>query len=305
VWDIAFPRLQVPDLDVMEKFLTDFGMTRSARTDTALYMRGAGPAHHLHVSEVGEPALVAVAFEATRGEDLDTLAAATGAAVEDTGEPGGGRRVVLTDPNGLRVEVVYGIEKLAPIEHDPVSLNLGSRVERQGNVTRVASGPSRVLRLGHGGINVVDLEGNYEWYHRHLGIVKTDVVGMGGMDFGYFCHCDRGADYADHHNFLLARSMMPGESLINHFSWEVVDVDDIFAGHHHLAEAGHRHNWGIGRHTLGSQLFDYWRDPWGQIHEHYTDGDLVNEDHEVGEYGPDGAMSQWGPQMPPDFGRVA
>ena len=39
VKDIAYVRLRAPDLDEAELFLTDFGLTRSARTDTALYMR--------------------------------------------------------------------------------------------------------------------------------------------------------------------------------------------------------------------------------------------------------------------------
>ena len=40
--DIAYVRFQAPDLDKMEAYLLNFGMVRSARTDTALYMRGAG-----------------------------------------------------------------------------------------------------------------------------------------------------------------------------------------------------------------------------------------------------------------------
>ena len=34
--DMAFPTLQVPDLDLQEKFLIDFGLTRVARTDDTL-----------------------------------------------------------------------------------------------------------------------------------------------------------------------------------------------------------------------------------------------------------------------------
>jgi hypothetical protein len=33
---------------------------------------------------------------------------------------------------------------------------------------------------------------------------------------------------------------------------------------------------GCGRHLLGSRIFDYWRDSWGQKHEYYTDGDLFD-----------------------------
>ena len=46
VTDIAYGRLRAPDLDVMEEFLTRFGMHRSDRTANALYMRGTDPAHH-------------------------------------------------------------------------------------------------------------------------------------------------------------------------------------------------------------------------------------------------------------------
>ena len=42
VRDIAFGRLQAPDLDVEEEFLTNFGMIRQERTKAALYMRGTG-----------------------------------------------------------------------------------------------------------------------------------------------------------------------------------------------------------------------------------------------------------------------
>ena len=53
--DVAFGRLAAPDLDQMEEFLTDFGMVRSARTPTALYMRGTGADGFLHVTHLGEP----------------------------------------------------------------------------------------------------------------------------------------------------------------------------------------------------------------------------------------------------------
>ena len=53
VKDIAFVRYQVTDLDRMEAFLTDFGLQRAVRTESALYMRAADTAHHVHISELG------------------------------------------------------------------------------------------------------------------------------------------------------------------------------------------------------------------------------------------------------------
>ncbi len=38
--EFAWPRMEAPDLDEMEEFLTHFGLIRAERTPTALYMRG-------------------------------------------------------------------------------------------------------------------------------------------------------------------------------------------------------------------------------------------------------------------------
>ena len=55
------------------------------------------------------------------------------------------------------------------------------------------------------------------------------------------------------------------------------DIDDVAMGHDHLAQAGkYEHMWGLGRHVLGSQVYDYWADPWGRVHEHWADSDRLN-----------------------------
>ena len=76
VADMAFGRLRSPDLDVMEEFLTRFGLVRSARTPTALYMRGTDPPHHLHVTEKGDPKFVGFGYHAESEDDLKRLAKA-------------------------------------------------------------------------------------------------------------------------------------------------------------------------------------------------------------------------------------
>ena len=46
--------------------------------------------------------------------------------------------------------------------------------------------------------------------------------------------------------------------------------------HDFLAQQGYEQRWGVGKHVLGSQVFDYWKDPAGFTLEHFTDGDLFN-----------------------------
>src|SRR5215470_1482369 len=109
VTDIAYGKLRSPDLDLQEEFMTRFGLVKSARTKNALYMRGTDPPHHIHVTEVGEPRYVGIAVHAASYEDLEKISRVEGASkIEDIDEPGGGKRVRLTDPDGYQVEVVHG-----------------------------------------------------------------------------------------------------------------------------------------------------------------------------------------------------
>lgn len=119
VRDIAWIRLQSPDLDQAEKYLTDFGMLVSERTGDALYMRGTDPSHHIHITELGPSKVLSVAFHADSEADLHRLTRhADGASeVEGINEPGGGKRVRLKEHNGYMIEVVHGV---APVEAVPV-----------------------------------------------------------------------------------------------------------------------------------------------------------------------------------------
>jgi catechol 2,3-dioxygenase-like lactoylglutathione lyase family enzyme len=305
VTDLAYARLSAPDLDAMETFLVDFGMIRAARTDSALYMRGTGPRPYVHVTERGTPKFVGMAFEAASDEDLETLARADGAsAVEDLDGPGGGKRVRLTDPNGFQVEVVHGIAPVEPLDTRHLLYNSGvDRYKRAGALQRIPKQPSRVIRLGHCGVNIPDIHGTNAWYQDHLGIVTSDVVYGGHEDntLAIFNRIDGGADYVDHHVFFTVQSE---ETKLGHIAFEVQDIDDVAVGHDYLIERGaYAHYWGVGRHTLGSQVFDYWYDPWGHTHEHWTDGDVVNDRHETGVYPVEvGLANQWGAPYPGEIG---
>ena len=114
VKDLAYVRLQSPDLDRALEFLTNLGMVRSARTADRLYMRGTDPSHHIHVTHLGPPKYLGLAFWVDGEDELKSLSQVSGATgIEDIDEPGGGRRVRLTDPHGYQIEAVCGIEELA------------------------------------------------------------------------------------------------------------------------------------------------------------------------------------------------
>src|SRR5271156_2927691 len=218
--ELAYGRLQSPDLDRAEAFLTEFGMVRAARTKTALYMRGTDPAHHIHVTELGEPRFLSLAFAVSDPDDLRRVATLPGAsAIESIDEPGGGRGVRLTDPDGQGVEVVYGIEPMPLLPVARPALNLGANRPRNGEPQRPPLGASHVKRIGHGVLMTTDLRRMVAWYRETLGFLASDDVYAGSPDnvVGSFNRLDHGDAYVDHHVFFCIQGKKNG---LNHLSFE-------------------------------------------------------------------------------------
>ena len=302
--DLAYGRLRSPDLDKQEEFLTAFGMVRADRTKNALYMRGTDPAHHLHVTELGEPKFVGIAFHAGSLEDLEKLARVEGASpIEEIDEPGGGKRVRLTDPDGYQIEIIHGMEQLPKIPLNRPPVNTGEDKTQRRNALYykgVERGPSHVKRFGHFVLMTPNFEKMLGWYRDTLGFRCSDDVYADSKDniVGSFNRLDRGDDYVDHHAFFCIRGDKSG---LNHFSYEAADIDDIMIGHEHMKSKGYEHFWGIGRHSLGSQVFDYWGDPWGRVHEHWADTDVLNASIPPNLIGRHELNGPWGEPIPAKF----
>ena len=308
VRELAYGRLRAPDLEEMEEFLTHFGMTRAARTPQALYMRGTDARHHIHVTEKGEPAFLGFAYYAAEEEDLGRLAAAPGAsAVESIDEPGAGKRVRLREPNGYEIEVIHGVETPEPVPVARDKMNSGAEpLRRAGSLMRPSKSPAPVKRIGHGVLATPRVEETARWFRDTLGFLCSDDVYDGEKSniVGSFNRCDCGDEYTDHHALFCIRNERAG---LSHLSFEVPDADAVFMDHEYLAGLGkYEHMWGIGRHILGSQIFDYWCDPWRHVHERWADTDRLNarsDSHLV--MAAEGFGSQWGPGAPEKFVRHA
>jgi catechol-2,3-dioxygenase len=302
ITDIAYVRVQLPDLDRAEQFFSDFGMLRSARTPTALYMRGTGVSHHVHVAELGDPKFLGLAFKAANESDLHALTAVRGASpVEMIQEPGGGKRVTLTDPDGNRVEVVHGIAEVLAVPHEVLPLNDAANVlRRAGTLSRHTKRAAKVVRIGHAVLRSHIPRPMVQWYQDTLGLLCSDeVFAPNGALALSFNRVDRGSEYVDHHVLLIDIGPTTG---LNHAAYEIQDIDDLMLGHDHLRAKGYESVWGIGRHVYGGQLFDYWMDSWDFMYEHWTDTDRVNAEFRgVVDGTPESAAGPWGPQVPERF----
>lgn len=271
--DIAHVRFAAPDIGAMRQFLEDFGLL-CFEQDGRLYGRGSDGAPFVHATETGEAGFRGLAFRVASRADLDALAAADAVVVEASSAPGGGHVVRLTDPDGNCVEAVTGQGWGDPATPDSEApFNSAAARRRLRAPVRVERRPSHVRRLGHVVLNVADFRTSEAWYKARFGFITSDEIEAApGLAIGAFMRCDRGDTPTDHHTLFLAQLPLgPG---FNHAAFEVEGLDDLMAGHEHLKRQGRIAAWGVGRHILGSQIFDYWKDPWGHELEHWTDGDL-------------------------------
>ena len=294
-----------PDLRLAERFLTDFGLVVVHKTPDVLYLRGAGPAAYCYRVHSGKrPRFAGLGFCVPSEADLHKLADLPGASkIESSPHPGAGQFTGLHDPSGFAVEVVYGRSEAENLEYrPPLSLNQGVLPARINIPQRPPVRPPEIYKLGHVVLEVAEYQKKCEWFTYHFGMIPSDVqVLPDGSPVVTFMRLDLGDHPADHHTMAIAQGFTPGYS---HSAYEVVDADAIGMGQKILRERGWKHAWGIGRHILGSQLFDYWQDPWGDKHEHYCDGDMFTAEKEMGvECASADAMAQWGQRMPASFAR--
>ena len=302
---LAWLEFEKPDLDRAEKFGTDFGFTVADRTPDTLLLRGRQAAAACVVVHRGPQArFVGPAYQAAARDDLDRLARGTGGTVT---AHWGGHAVLLRDPSGYPVRVVYGVPELSALpERAPLPLNfgnLGSELARVNATQRPARQPAEIQRLGHVALGTTKFRAALDWYLDTLGLIVSDFLYLDGQrDRGpsmAFIRCDLGGVPSDHHT--LAMALMPQTGYL-HSAYQLTDLDEVAASGEYLRERGYRHAWGLGRHIQGSQIFDYWRDPDKLMFEHYADGDVFDSSAQPG-WAPlsVSGLAQWGPKATAEF----
>ncbi len=307
--DVAYLRFEAPDLRVMQTFLEDFGLIVTAAETPdgvpVLYSRGTGPDPVIHIVQQGEPRFLGLGFLMASADDLEALASMEGASpIEIMETPGGGRRVRFADPQGFEVDGFFGWDECEVIVPDQrVPINSGQNRRRQNVPVRFQSGPSHVMRLGHVVLWVKDFRSSERWYKERFGLVTSDEIWAEDESnvIGAFTRCDRGNEPSDHHSVFLLQGPDDNAGQLQHAAFEVNDWDDVLLGHDHLTDRDYVHQWGIGKHILGSQVFDYWRDPHNHILEHFSDGDLFDVNHPPGFHPVEVLRTvQWGDKFPHD-----
>ncbi|MBT8480420.1 MAG: glyoxalase [Myxococcales bacterium] len=301
--ELAYLSFERPALGEAERFLTDFGLHVTHRSADTLWFRNAGRSPFCHVvMKATKSRFAGLAFRVATRQELEALSCLPCAsAIEPMEAPGGGERVQLSDPAGFVVDAVHGQSEVEPLPHRaPLRVNSPKTHSRVNDAQRPALAAPETTKLGHVVLEVPPFQDTCAWYAQHFGLIPSDVqVLPDGSPAVVFMRLDLGATPADHHTVAIVQGFA---SIFGHCAYEVVDADAVAMGQRWMRERGWRHAWGVGRHILGSQVFDYWNDPYGAKHEHYSDGDVFTADHPMGVHALSrAAMSQWGPVMPKSF----
>jgi catechol 2,3-dioxygenase-like lactoylglutathione lyase family enzyme len=302
---LAYVIFDRPDLAKAEKYLIDFGLRTVSNDGSMLFMRGTASAPYCYVvRKAATPRFVGIGLEIESMAEFQALARLPGASpIEPMTWPGGGRCVHFSDPSGFRVDAVFERSPAPSLPHrPPLAMNSVDLAARVNETQRPPLTPPDAIRIGHVALELADFQATSGWYARHFGFIPSDVqVLPDGSPAVAFMRLDRGDTPADHHSLALAQTFAPA---LNHVSFEVIDTDSIGVGHRLMRDRGCKPAWGPGRHFLGSQIFDYWHDPWGDKHEHYCDGDLFTSDYPTGLHPASReGMAQWGQAMPRSFTR--
>lgn len=303
---LAYVTYAVDDLNKLESFLTDFGLQTSHKTSDVLYMRGAGATPYLYVAEKkAKSEYISLAFEVQSRADLEIAAAISGASrIEELTAPGGGERVRLISPGKQVIDLVHGIAPVAALQtRQTFPLNISDTQPRKNRPVRQRAEATPVLRLGHCALWVEDGAAETAWFLKHLEMAASDYICIPGDQepkvVGAFLRMDHGADFVEHHCILVNESLNAG---CHHASFEVLDMDAVFAAHEFLRTRNWSLDAGVGRHYLGSLIYDYWTDPFGNRIEHYTDSDIINDEYQPTRFvGGAEETTQWGMAPPPQF----
>ena len=252
------------DYDSQRKFLLDFGFSVAEESADVVYFRGYGTQPFVYCLKRGdEDSFDGAAFVVDSLEDLELATKLPKATqIYHLKTPGGGKCVTFYDAaDNFPFHLVYGQSLVEMTNTFPeLAYNFPTSKHRSVNRTqRFEKGPAPVHKLGHFGLCVTDFAAAYKFYTENFNFKASDLVydvkGGKERDMTCFFHLDRGMEVVDHHSFFIFEGP---KYHVHHSSFEVHDFDAQSLGHDWLREKGWENCWGVGRHVMGSQIFDYW-----------------------------------------------
>lgn len=288
----------VPDLDIAEKFYAAFGFDVRRREDASGKWLDLLTFGHPHcwasLVQQGERKQLQYISYGIYAEDEPVFCeriTALGLAIapHPLGEAGG---LWLRDPDGLAVQLMVA-NKVSPSEPSKVNAPNSVAPGKGAAPSRSQVAQVRPRYLSHILQFTPDVTRMVNFCESVLGLRLSDHSG----DIIAFTHTPHGSD---HHLVAFAKSHAPG---LHHSSWDVGSVDEVGRGMEQMRNAGWGQGWGVGRHVLGSNFFNYVEDPWGSFCEYSSGIDFVPADLDwpAADHPPEDSLYVWGPAVPTNF----
>lgn len=281
--------LQVPDLSVAAGFYSDFGLEVADQGEISSVACAGRDQEQIVLREGPGKRLQAVTFTVRAGalDELRERLAGAGHPEVD-GLDGRDDGLWVRDPDGLLVQLVEA-EPARYRSYPEVVFNFGDHRDRADEPRWLQLGVPAPRRLGHVIKFTANLAATERFYLEVLALKLSDRVE------GMLSFWNTGAG-GDHHSFGAIQSSHLG---LHHSSFEVADFDEIGMGAQNMAQCGFSAQWGLGRHTFGSNLFNYIQDPWGSWVEYFSDMDRITPNWEGKTWEAPPAI--WGPAPHPEF----
>jgi catechol 2,3-dioxygenase-like lactoylglutathione lyase family enzyme len=278
VKQVSHVALKTQDVERQAAYYTNIVGLGETRRDSAgqVYLRCNANHHALVLVPDRDTGIDHFALDVGDGASLEAAAAALARAgisyeSEKHGELGQGTALRLRDPDGYVVELIGGMEQVAP--------NYGPRAVQP-------------RKLGHITLLVDDCRRSAEFYSEVLGFRVSDWVDQ----IFLWMRCN-----PDHHGLAFAKA---GSVKMHHFAFEVTDFSYLARQAEHLMQNGHVLLYGPGRHGPGQNQFEYFRDPEANLIEFMCDLQQIWDD---ATYVPrvwnaqERWVNMWGPEAPADF----
>jgi hypothetical protein len=281
----------VPDLEVAEGFLRDFGLETGEKDGGLIAQCTGRDQEQVRMVEGPVKRLHHVSFTLRPGslDDLREALARAGTPVIDPPAGADEQGLWVRDPDGTAVQLL----DTEPAPSRPVAeilTNAGASRQRVGVAQwREVTADVMPRRLGHTLLFTAQPAAMTAFYTEVLGLNVSDRI---HHDLVTFLNAGPG----DHHIFGFISSTHPG---FHHASFEVPSIDAIALGADRMRSNGRDPGWGLGRHTIGSNFFHYNPDPWGSWIEWFSDIDQIDDCWVAGDW--DVPPHLWGAPPPPTF----
>lgn len=258
-------------------------VTEASRSSSWVMLR-CGSEHHSVVLKAadGPPTVDHIGFVAATSGAMEALAARleqNGVAVmaHRSDEGGQGDGIRFQDPDGRLIEVYTHMDQVPAVPDET-----GTRPKSLQHLMITSSNMPAIRRF----------------YGELLRFELSDVARDGEQDTVYWFRYN---EY--HHGVAIMLADTPG---LHHIAWEYPDIRALQDAADHLHRQGVRLVYGLGRHGAGNNLFMYYRDALGNMHEYLAEMQRIppDSDYQPAVWTFETAVNRWGIMPNPEFQRV-